>query len=186
MAAITRPTPGSWTPMVRTSLHRTCVARPCATDQGRPPRSPSAEFARRKPSPTYSPQASPGRRSRTPPPNMEPQDKIQDKIPQVDPYSGEANRALQEAGDRADTVRPPSLATASPSREAVHLPGPAGEGGPASTSYPPAWHLSGSPGPRRRDRGPRQPCPTSAVRYPACGAGRELRGHLHHPPRHLL
>ena len=48
---------------------------------------------------------------------MEPQDKIQDKIPQVDPYSGEANRALQEAGDRADTVRPPSLATASPSRE---------------------------------------------------------------------
>ena len=117
---------------------------------------------------------------------MEPQDKIHDKIPQVDPYSGEANRALQEAGDRADTVRPPSLATASPSREAVHLPGPAGEGGPASTSYPPAWHLSGSPGPRRRDRGPRQPCPTSAVRYPAFGAGRELRGHLHHPPRHLL
>ena len=113
---------------------------------------------------------------------MEPQDKIQDKIPQVDPYSGEANRALQEAGDRADTVRPPSLATASPSREAVHLPGQAGEGGPASTSCPPAWHLSGPPGPRRRDRGPRQPCPTSAVRYPAFGAGRELRGHLHHPP----
>ena len=32
------------------------------------------EFARQKPSPTYSPQASPGRRSRTPLPTMEQQD----------------------------------------------------------------------------------------------------------------
>ena len=44
---------------------------------------------------------------------------------------------------------------------AVHLPDPAGGGGPASTSCPQAWHLSGPPGTRRggRDPAPASPAP---------------------------
>ena len=34
--------------------------------------------------------------------------------------------------------------------------------------------------------GPGEPCPATALRYPACGAGREVRVHLNHPHCHLL
>ena len=44
------------------------------------PRLQSAEFARRMPSPTYSSKASPGRRSRTPSPIMEPQGNNRESI----------------------------------------------------------------------------------------------------------
>ena len=128
--------------------------------------------------------------------------------------SEEALREPEEASDPADTVCRPGTATpvegtASPvpchglARDGVprRLPRPSpareelftfrvqvAEAGlrrlhASSCLAPPgpAWPAPKGPSPR-----PGQPCPTSAVRYPACGVGRELRGHLHHPPRHLL
>ena len=64
----------------------------------------SAEFARRTPSPTYSPQASPGRRSRTPSPIMEPQDNNRELIDQLKQMNTQLMAQLATASQLVSSV----------------------------------------------------------------------------------
>ena len=94
----------------------------------------SAEFARRTPSPTYPLQASPGRRSRTPSPIMEPRDNNRELIDQLK----QTNTQLMARLARASRVRlvgtrhggPPYLGSAAQSTLCQTFQGPDSAGWP--------------------------------------------------------